>query len=105
MNQKREGGKPGGGGGRKGASGAGGGGAAGGGGGGAGRGSGGGGGGGGGGRELRVQGGEIRRPPAEEAGPALAAARGATQERLHVRFDVENPGDRPLHVWASRRGY
>ena len=47
--------------------------------------------------QLTIVGAEIRRPT-----PVPEAAGGA-QRLLFV--EVENPSDKPLHVWASRRGY
>ena len=49
-------------------------------------------------RELRIVGMETQEPVAA-TGPA-----GTVQEKRFV-VEVENPGNEPLHVWASRRGY
>ncbi len=52
-------------------------------------------------KQLKILGTAIRRPvPVSEA----EAARGV-HEQLHLAVEVENPGDKPLHVWASRRAY
>ena len=51
--------------------------------------------------ELKIVGTEIQRPmPVPEA----EAARGV-QERLRLSVEVENPSNKPLHVWTSRRAY
>lgn len=52
-------------------------------------------------KALKILSAQIRRPvPAAEA----KAARPAEQQ-LHLAVEVENPGDTPLYVWASRRAY
>jgi hypothetical protein len=54
-------------------------------------------------QQLKIVGTEIRRStPVLEAN---AKAPGTVSERLHVSFEVENPSDKPLHVWATRRAY
>jgi hypothetical protein len=52
-------------------------------------------------KQLKIMGATIQRPaPVYEA----EAARGV-QEQLRLAVEVENPSDKPLHVWASRRAY
>ena len=67
-------------------------------------------------QQVKIAGAEIRRPSAApEAKPkAKAEAKPEAQtgeppapppERLQLAVAVENPSHRPMHVWASRRGY
>lgn len=52
-------------------------------------------------KPLKIVGTEIRRPP-----PAAKAETAyGVQERLHLSVQVDNPTDKPLHVWSSRRAY
>jgi hypothetical protein len=52
-------------------------------------------------KPLKIVGTMIHSPvPVAEA----QAERGV-QEQLQVSIEVENPNDKPLHVWASRRAY
>lgn len=52
-------------------------------------------------KPLKIAGAAIRRPP--QVREALAA--GEAAEPMQLAVAVENPGDKPLHVWASRRHY
>jgi hypothetical protein len=51
--------------------------------------------------QLKIVGTVIQRPTAVSE---AETARGV-QELLHLSIEVENPSDKPLHVWASRRAY
>jgi hypothetical protein len=51
--------------------------------------------------DLRIVGVRVQPPSAV---PEEAATR-RVQPRLQLQVDVENAGDAPLHVWASRRAF
>ena len=53
------------------------------------------------GKNLKIHGASIRHTSAlSEAQPG-----GGSAERMMLSVEVENAGDTPLHVWASRRAY
>jgi hypothetical protein len=63
-------------------------------------------------QQLKITGAEIRRPtPSAEAKEQVeptaqaGAAPPPPPERLQLSVAVENPTDKPLHVWASRSAY
>jgi hypothetical protein len=49
--------------------------------------------------QLKIVGIAVRRPT-----PVPEAARGV-QELLHLSIEIENPSNKALYVWASRRAY
>jgi hypothetical protein len=51
-------------------------------------------------KDLQFLGSEIRRPM-----PLLKAEAGRGVQEPLLSIEVENPSDKPVHVWASRRAY